>query len=51
MVLGLGILVDTPYLAGFVVIVGGSYSLLGVSIIHVPLEGKVGISVSRLSNV
>ena len=28
MVLGLGILVDTPYLAGFVVALGGSDSLL-----------------------
>jgi len=35
-VLGLGVFVDAPYLAGFVVTLGGSDSPLGVSVIHVP---------------
>jgi len=50
-VLGLGILVDTPYLARFVVTLGRSDSLLGVSVIHILSRGKVGISVSGLSIV
>jgi hypothetical protein len=49
MVLGLGILVDAPYLAGFVVTLGGSDILLSVSIIHVPTGDKVGNSVLGLS--
>jgi len=48
-VLGLGILIDTPYMAEFMVTVGGSESLLGVFIIHIPSGGKVGISVLGLS--
>ena len=48
-VLGLRILVDTPYLAGSVVIVGGSDSPLGVFVIHVLSRGKVENSVSGLS--
>ena len=48
-VLVLGILVDAPYRAGFVITLGGSDSPLGVSIIHVSSGGKVGNSVSRLS--
>ena len=42
-VLGLGILVDTPYRAGFVV------TVLGVSVIYIPSGGKVANSVLRLS--
>jgi len=49
MVLGLGILVDATYLAGFVVTLGGSDSPLGVSVIHIPLGGKVGNSVLGLN--
>ena len=48
-VLVLGILVDAPYRAGFVITLGGSDSPLGVCIIHVSSGGKVGNSVSRLS--
>ena len=48
-VLGLGILVDAPCLARFVVTLGGSDSLLGVFVIHVLSGGKVGNSVLGLS--
>jgi len=48
-VLGLGIFVHTLYLARFAVTMGVSDSLLGVSVIHIPLGGKVGISVPGLS--
>jgi len=47
-VLRLGILIDTPYLVRFVVIVRGSDSLFVVFVIHVPSGGKVGISVLGL---
>jgi len=39
-VLGLGTLIDTPYLAGFVVAFSGKLQSSRVSIIHVPSGGS-----------
>ena len=50
-VLQLRILIDTPYLAEFVVAFLGEVTILWVSVIHVPLGGKVGYMVLGLSTL